>query len=110
MADWTEWKIFPDPRKLEYLCAPIGPGVYEVRNHATKEPILFGSGGHCAYRMTSLLPSPFGAGTRNNAEKRSYMLDNLGALDYRCRAFPTKTEAEDFELLLKKEKPFRFPT
>jgi len=33
MADqWSEWRRFPDPRKLEFLIAPFGPGCYELRD------------------------------------------------------------------------------
>ncbi len=29
---WSNWKSFPDPRKGEYLYAPLGSGVYQLRN------------------------------------------------------------------------------
>ena len=29
---WSDWKSFPDPRKGEYLYAPLGSGVYQLRN------------------------------------------------------------------------------
>lgn len=29
---WSDWKSFPDPRKGEYLIAPFGSGVYQLRN------------------------------------------------------------------------------
>lgn len=39
------WRPFPHPRKREYLCAPLGPGVQDLRPLSTKEPVLFGIGG-----------------------------------------------------------------
>lgn len=29
---WSNWKSFPDPRKGDYLIAPLGSGVYQLRN------------------------------------------------------------------------------
>ncbi len=75
---WSTWRSFPDPRKGGYLCAPFGPGVYELRNSSTGESVLSGSGKNLAYRMSSLLPKPHGAGARNNEEKRKHVLDYLG--------------------------------
>lgn len=60
LANWTEWLPFPDPRKLMFIVAPFGPGVYEVKRVDTNELILRGSGKNCAYRMSSLLPIPWG--------------------------------------------------
>jgi hypothetical protein len=88
-----DWMPFPDPRKCGFLHAPFGPGVYQIRNRKTGEYVMFGCGGKCAYRMTSLLPKPLGAGTRKNGNKAKYMLDHIGDLDYRCWAFATTKEA-----------------
>lgn len=74
MPTWTPWRPFPDPRTGGILHAPIGPGVYDLRRISTREPVLFGIGARCAHRMTSLLPAPFGCGTRNNQNKRKYLL------------------------------------
>ena len=37
---WSPWRAFPDPRERAYLCAPFGPGVYELRNSQTRELVL----------------------------------------------------------------------
>ena len=29
---WSNWKSFPDPRKGDSLIAPLGSGVYQLRN------------------------------------------------------------------------------
>ncbi len=71
---WSKWKPFPDPRKKEFIKAPFGPGVYELRRKDTKELILRGKGKNCAYRMISLLPLPYGQGTRHNEEKGSFLI------------------------------------
>jgi hypothetical protein len=98
--NWSEWRKFPDPRKGEYLTAPFGCGVYQLRNHETDEFILFGLGKNCAYRMSSLLPKPHGQGTRNNESKRIYLLENISNVQYRTSAYENELEmkAEEEEI------------
>lgn len=97
MSEWTDWRPFADPTAEGYLVAPLGPGDYELRNHETGELIYVGSGKNCAYRMSSLLPAPLGAGTRNNAALRKYVLKNLVAVEYRTRPFRNAEDAGAFE-------------
>jgi hypothetical protein len=96
---WSDWCLFPDPRKLHSLTAPFGPGCYELRNGARL--VLYGKGSHVAERMTSLLPAPFGCGTRNNRDKRKYVFDHLGSIEYRTLACATPAEADACERQLK---------
>ncbi|AWF80288.1 hypothetical protein BTJ40_05380 [Microbulbifer sp. A4B17] len=77
MNEWTSWEPFPDPTKSDFLIAPFGPGVYDLRNKKTGEPILFGASKNCAFRMSSLPPKPFGFGTRKSTRKREYVLKQL---------------------------------
>lgn len=105
---WTDWKAFPDPRKREYLTAPFGAGVYQLRNKQSFEYILFGKGKHLAERMTSLLPKPFGCGTRNNDFKREYVLKNLENIEYRTVSLITEEDMQICEDLLKKKKLHKF--
>ncbi len=107
MAKWSRWRLFPDPRLQDYLTAPFGPGVYELRIKSTEEPLLFGKGNNCAARMSSLLPSPHGTKTRNNEMKPSDVLQNLGDVEY--RTFPCKSGDEAYarETKLKRSKQFR---
>ena len=93
--EWSEWRPFPDPRKLEFLTAPFGPGCYELRHGA--QLVLYGKGSHVAERMASLLPAPFGCGTRNNQDKRKYVFDHLGSIEYRTLACATPEEAKKNE-------------
>lgn len=111
MPTWTPWRPFPDPRTGGILHAPIGPGVYDLRRTSTKEPVLFGIGGRCAHRMTSLLPAPFGCGTRNNEDKRKYLLRHLLDIEYRTHPCQTRAQAADIERRLKADNPnYRFKT
>jgi hypothetical protein len=60
--------------------------------------------------MTSLLPPPFGAGHRSNADKRDYVLENLGDIEYRTAAHATRGEARVYERELKLKGGYRFST
>lgn len=97
---WSNWRPFPDPSKSGILSAPIGAGCYELR-HRDGRLILFGTSKNVAYRMTSLLPKPLGAGGRSNAEKREYVLAHLGDIEYRTCAIATSKEAKVCEDELK---------
>ena len=108
MAAWSEWRFFPDPRKGEALVAPLGAGCYDLR--LGDEKILFGRGGHLALRMTSLLPRPEGTGTRNNTDKRAFVLANLGRIEYRTIAFTQIEDSRKCEAELKATGSYRFTT
>lgn len=99
--NWTNWRKFPDPRKGDYLCTPFGCGVYQLRNSRTGEYVLLGRGKHLAYRMTSLLPTPYGCGTRNNIKKRNYVLAHISDIEYRTIAFLSEDEMKSCEKELK---------
>ena len=109
LEQWSDWRPFPDPRRGDYLHAPFGPGVYDVRDRETHEAILFGIGRNLAGRMPSLLPEPLGAGTRNNAGKREFLLQHLDKLEYRTMACQSKERAAAIERALPKMS-YRFPT
>jgi hypothetical protein len=97
MSTWSDWLPFPDPRKGDHLAVPFGAGCYELRRRDTRQLVLFGSSGHVAARMTSLLPQPLGRGTRNNSQKRRYVLENLAMLDYRTAACQDREAALSLE-------------
>ena len=107
---WSDWLPFPDPRTGDMLVAPYGAGVYELHNRKTNEFVLRGMGANCAYRMSSILPKPLGQGTRNNADKRLYVLTHLSDVDYRCVACASVAEAKKLEMVRKKEQPCLFNT
>lgn len=107
---WSNWEKFPDPGMADYLSAPFGMGIYQLRNKKTKELVLFGSGKNLAYRMTSLLPKPFGCGTRNNQQKRNYVLKHLENIEYRTMPFLCKNEMRQFENKIKLDNNHIFNT
>jgi hypothetical protein len=99
-TEWSEWRPFPDPRRDGILSAPIGAGCYELR-HRDERLILFGTSKNVAYRMASLLPAPWGAGGRSNADKRAYVLKHLEDIEYRTCAIATGKAAKVCEDELK---------
>ena len=106
--EWTDWLKFPNPKKGEYLYAPLGSGVYQLRLKSGKL-ILFGKGKNLAYRMSSLLPAPLGAGTRNNEEKRNYVKEHLEEIEYRTLATNLE-KASEIESEFKQLKIHKFNT
>ena len=96
-ARWSTWRPFPDPSKGDFLSAPFGPGVYELRRAGTRNLILIGMNKNCAYRMSSLIPSPNGTGTRGNKEKREYVQKRIRKIEYRCIACDSTSSAREIE-------------
>jgi hypothetical protein len=94
---WSEWKKMPPPDLCREITGPACAGVYQVRNHKTLENILFGIGSKCQARMKSLYPKPYGTGTRNNAAKRSFILENWAELEYRTIATKNRESAKAIE-------------
>jgi hypothetical protein len=51
---WSSWKRFPDPDSGNNLEAPIGAGLYEVRNALTGGEVAFGSADNVADTLSTL--------------------------------------------------------
>jgi len=49
---WSEWKIFPAQGRGEHLDAPVGPGLYELRNRMTGEFLGFGQAANVAAALS----------------------------------------------------------
>jgi hypothetical protein len=106
---WSEWHPFPNPDQAGILCAPFGPGCYELRQR-NGSLIYVGSGGHVAQRMTSLLPAPHGAGTRNNKDLRDFIFKNLATVEYRTTVCSNRAQAHKLELDCRALGKYLFPT
>lgn len=110
-SDWGPWVPVPPPDRFKHdVAGPVGPGVYQLRNRETKELILFGISGNLSDRLRSLMPKPHGTGTRNNAEKRAFVLAHHAVIDYRLRLTETREQAKAIEDLLKADGFHRFNT
>lgn len=99
--EWTLWQPMPQPECCRTIIAPTGPGVYQVRNSKSHQLILFGIGKQCQKRMKSLYPAPYGVGTRNNSDKRDFILKHWSSLEYRTISTATREEAKQIEDQLK---------
>lgn len=113
MWNWSAWQPFPVPGqgKIKFPTAPQLAGVYELRHRSTERLILFGEGKQCAKRMRSLVPPPWGVGTRNNAEKRVYVEQHWHDIDFRTVACADKAEARVCEReLLRNKEAYHFHT
>lgn len=108
--EWTEWKIMPSPENCRSIEGPTGAGVYQIRNRKTKEFIQFGESITCQNRMKSFFPKPFGTGTRNNENKRHYILSHWKDLDYRTVKANSKEEAVKIDRFLKSLNIHKFNT
>jgi len=58
IGNWTSWKKFPNAQRGELVEAPIGPGIYEVRDVASGDLAAFDASPNVAYALSSLRPRP----------------------------------------------------
>ena len=55
IGNWSGWKKFPNAERGEHVEAPIGPGIYEVRNMSTGDLMAFDVSGNVANALAALL-------------------------------------------------------
>ena len=106
LSDIVDWRRFPDPTKGEWLSAPFGPGVYELR--LGSEQVKVGKAKNVAYRMSSLVPQTWGSGSRKNAELREFVWQHLEDIEYRCYACASEAEAAELERDMLNDGGYRF--
>lgn len=87
---WAEWKRFPKAERGEHIEAPIGPGIYEVREASTGALFAFGAVDSVAQALAAvhLRPRSFASwfGFREPVGNPN--------LEYRTCATSTKAEAK----------------
>ena len=54
IGNWSSWKKFPNAERGEHVEAPIGPGIYEVRNISTGDLTAFAASAHVAHALSAL--------------------------------------------------------
>lgn len=59
IGNWTSWKRFPDAARGEHVEAPIGPGIYEVRDVNSGDLAAFDAAANVAYALSSVRPRPY---------------------------------------------------
>ena len=110
MINWSNWYSMPSPETCRNIKGPEKFGVYQIRNKKTGQLILFGESKYCRERMRSLFPKPYGTGTRNNENKRTYVLQNWKDLEYRTTETTSKAEAVRIDRQLKSDNNHLFNT
>ena len=93
MQTWSNWKRFPDVKGGDYIEAPAGPGVYEVRHTLTGRVMAFGHAGNVANTIADLkfdgevgpLAKFFG---------RQPLVSRLADLEYRTCAAASRADAK----------------
>jgi hypothetical protein len=58
IGNWTTWKQFPSAERGEHVEAPIGPGVYEVRDTSNGDLMAFDAAANVAQALASLRKPP----------------------------------------------------
>jgi hypothetical protein len=58
IGNWTSWKKFPNAERGEHVEAPIGPGIYEVRNVSTGGLAAFDASANVARALSALHKPP----------------------------------------------------
>ncbi len=90
IATWGEWKTYPKGARGDRLEAPIGPGIYEVRNSTTGAVYAFGAVDNLAEALARI-----GAPSRSLTTffiKRE--TPHLPDLEYRTCATDTRAQAK----------------
>lgn len=54
IGNWSSWKKFPNAERGEHVEAPIGPGIYEVRNMSTGDLAAFDASPNVAHALSAL--------------------------------------------------------
>ena len=86
---WTEWKRFPKAERGEHLEAPIGPGIYEIREAATGGLFTFGAADSVAQALAAVaMPQ------RSFTSWFRGSVPTTPNLEYRTCATSTKAEAK----------------
>jgi hypothetical protein len=87
---WAEWKRFPKAERGEHIEAPIGPGIYEVRETSSGALFAFGAADSVAQALAGLTTRP---GSFKSWLGLGEGLGNLN-LEYRTCATSTRAEAK----------------
>lgn len=91
IGNWANWKKFPEAEQRDFIDAPTGPGLYEVRYVSSGDLAAFDASSNVAYALSSLRPQArswkrlFG-GAANGARNRE--------LEYRTCPAATLGEAK----------------
>ena len=93
MADltWSTWNTFHNATRGDFVEAPIGPGVYEVRHAPTGALIAFGHSGNVAGALADIKVDG-GEGGWKSLFRKALPKPNVMELEY--RTYPTASRSE----------------
>jgi hypothetical protein len=92
IGNWTSWKNFPKAERGEHVEAPIGPGIYEVRNMSTGDLAAFDAAANVAHALSALLRKQPSAWAKLFGGARDTWQGN--DLEYRTCAASSVSEAK----------------
>jgi hypothetical protein len=92
MQTWSSWKRFPDVASGDYVEAPMGPGVYEVRHTLTGRVVAFGHASNVANALSDLKLHG-GVGTFARLFRKQPLVSRVSDLEYRTCAAASRAEA-----------------
>lgn len=90
---WSTWKRFPNAQSGDFVEAPIGPGVYEVRHSDTGELIAFGHAGNVANAIADLKVDG-GGSSWSRIFRRDNPMPQVNSLEYRTCATASRADAK----------------
>ena len=93
VQSWSGWKRFPDVQSGDNVEAPMGPGVYEVRDSETGHLIAFGPADNVARALSSLKVNGGGSPLTRLFRKKP-MVSPVADLEYRTCAAASRAEAK----------------
>ena len=91
VSSWGLWRPFPNHETGGSIEAPIGPGVYEVRNADTGELIAFGPANSVAQALSKLTQPASGFRSLFARKPRAH---RSGDLEYRTFSASSTGEAK----------------
>jgi hypothetical protein len=90
ISNWTTWKRYPRPGRRENIEAPIGPGIFEVRDATSGALFAFGAVDNLAEALSRLQTGPKSLTFWRSRRE----LPPLPDLDYRTCVTASKADAK----------------
>jgi hypothetical protein len=90
---WSSWKRYPDAHDGGHVEAPIGPGVYEVRNAMTGHVVAVGHARNVANAITDLKVNG-GVSPLARLFGKQPLVSRVNDLEYRTCAATSRREAK----------------
>jgi hypothetical protein len=90
IGNWSSWKKFPNMQRGEHVEAPIGPGIYEVRDISNGVLAAFDASANVAHALSTLRRRQPSWAKLFGANRSAWQGDDL---EYRTCAASSLSEA-----------------